>query len=35
MVKLGPLENLEDIELVRSLVERHVEHTSSDYGARS
>jgi len=34
MVELGPLENLEDIELVRSLVERHVEHTGSDYGAR-
>jgi len=34
LVALEPLANLEDIELVRSLVERHVEYTGSDHGAR-
>ena len=34
LVELEPLEHLEDIELVRSLVHRHVEYTSSDHGAR-
>jgi glutamate synthase domain-containing protein 3 len=34
LVELEPLEQLEDIELVRSLVERHVEYTGSDHGAR-
>jgi glutamate synthase (ferredoxin) len=34
LVELEPLEDPEDIELVRSLVERHVEHTGSEHGAR-
>jgi glutamate synthase (ferredoxin) len=34
LVELEPLENLADIELVRSLVERHVEYTGSEHGAR-
>jgi hypothetical protein len=34
LVELEPLEKLEDIELVRSLVERHVEYTGSDHAAR-
>jgi glutamate synthase (NADPH/NADH) large chain len=34
LVDLEPLEKLEDIELVRSLVERHVQYTGSDHGAR-
>ena len=34
LVDLEPLERLEDINLVRSLVERHVAHTGSDHGAR-
>jgi glutamate synthase (ferredoxin) len=34
LVELEPLEKLEDIELVRSLVARHVEYTGSEHGAR-
>jgi glutamate synthase (NADPH/NADH) large chain len=34
LVELEPLHELEDIELVRSLVERHVEYTGSDHAAR-
>jgi glutamate synthase (ferredoxin) len=34
LVELEALENLEDIELVRSLVARHVEYTGSEHGAR-
>jgi glutamate synthase (NADPH) large chain len=34
LVDLEPLEQLEDIELVRSLVERHVQYTGSEHGAR-
>jgi glutamate synthase (ferredoxin) len=34
LVELEPLEILEDLALVRSLIERHVEHTGSEHGAR-
>jgi hypothetical protein len=34
LVDIEPLEQLEDVELVRSLVQRHVEYTGSDHGAR-
>jgi glutamate synthase (NADPH/NADH) large chain len=34
LVDLEPLKQLADIELVRSLVERHVEYTGSEHGAR-
>jgi glutamate synthase domain-containing protein 3 len=34
LVELEPLENPEDIALVRSLIERHVEYTGSNHGAR-
>jgi len=34
LVELEPLEEPEDIELVRSLIERHVEYTGSDHAAR-
>jgi glutamate synthase (NADPH/NADH) large chain len=34
LVDLEPLEHAEDIELVRSLVERHVNYTGSEHGAR-
>jgi glutamate synthase (ferredoxin) len=34
LVDLEPLEHVEDIELVRSLVERHVKYTGSEHGAR-
>jgi glutamate synthase domain-containing protein 2/glutamate synthase domain-containing protein 1/glutamate synthase domain-containing protein 3 len=34
LVELEPLEDPADIELVRSLIERHVEHTASEHGAR-
>jgi glutamate synthase (NADPH/NADH) large chain len=34
MVELDPLDDTEDIELVKSLIERHVQHTGSELGAR-
>jgi glutamate synthase domain-containing protein 3 len=34
LVDLEPLEGPDDINLVRSLVERHVEYTGSDHAAR-
>src|SRR5262249_24840937 len=34
MVALEPLEQLEDIELVRDLIQRHVTHTGSDHASR-
>jgi glutamate synthase (ferredoxin) len=34
MVDLEPLDGLDDLELVRSLIERHVQYTGSDLGAR-
>jgi glutamate synthase (NADPH) large chain len=34
LVELEPLENPEDVQLVQSLVQRHVEHTGSDLGTR-
>jgi glutamate synthase (ferredoxin) len=34
LVELEPLETLEDIELVRSLVAQHVEYTGSEHAAR-
>ncbi len=34
MVTLEPVETEEDIELVRGLIERHVEHTGSEYAER-
>ena len=33
MVDLGPLDQADDIELVRELIRRHVEHTGSTYAA--
>jgi glutamate synthase (NADPH) large chain len=34
LVDLEPLDNLDDVNFVRSLIERHVEHTGSEHGAR-
>ena len=34
MVELDPLDDPEDIELVKSLIQRHVEHTGSALGSR-
>jgi glutamate synthase (ferredoxin) len=34
MVEIGPLDQAEDIALVRDLIRRHVAHTGSDYAAR-
>jgi glutamate synthase domain-containing protein 3 len=34
MVELGPLEQAEDITLVRELIRRHVAYTSSTYANR-
>jgi glutamate synthase (ferredoxin) len=34
MVELDPLDSLEDIELVRRMIQQHVEHTGSDLGSR-
>jgi glutamate synthase (ferredoxin) len=34
LVELEPLEILEDVALVRTLIEHHVEYTGSDHGAR-
>jgi len=34
MVELEPLEDIEDIQLVRSLIERHVQYTRSELGSR-
>jgi glutamate synthase (ferredoxin) len=34
MVDLGPLENLEDLELVQRAISQHVRYTGSDVGAR-
>jgi glutamate synthase (ferredoxin) len=34
MVELEPLEDVEDIQLVRSLIERHIEYTGSALGSR-
>jgi glutamate synthase domain-containing protein 2/glutamate synthase domain-containing protein 3 len=34
MVDLEPLDDFEDIELVRSLIRTHIAHTGSDYAAR-
>ncbi len=34
MVDIGPLDQAEDIALVRDLIGRHVRHTGSDYAAR-
>jgi len=34
LVELEPLENLADVELVRTLVQRHVEYTGSEHAAR-
>ena len=34
MVELEPLDEAEDIELVRGLIERHVEYTGSELRAR-
>jgi glutamate synthase (ferredoxin) len=33
MVELGPLDQAEDIELVRGLIRRHVDHTGSTYAS--
>jgi len=33
MVDLEPLDDIDDIELVRELIEKHVRYTSSDHGA--
>ena len=34
MVELEPLESMEDVELVRDLIRRHITHTGSDHAAR-
>jgi glutamate synthase (ferredoxin) len=34
MVELTPLESIEDVELVRTLIQRHVGYTGSDHAAR-
>ena len=34
MVDLGPLDSIEDVELVRDLIRRHIVFTSSDHAAR-
>jgi glutamate synthase (ferredoxin) len=34
MVELEPLEDIDDVQFVRSLIERHVQYTGSELGAR-
>ncbi|HEY3045436.1 MAG TPA: glutamate synthase large subunit, partial [Vicinamibacterales bacterium] len=34
MVDLEPLDSMEDVELVRDLIQRHITYTGSDYAAR-